>query len=237
MFPISSSWDLQQDPWSHNFMRVMSRVFWCNQNFEHFIVVDLRSMHLITSSLRLINTTSSRKRPATLSSHKLYTQCFTSCHHVISNKLHDLTTLCASCHECFDYIKTLTRPVVDLRSLNLDTSSLRLVNNTSPRKRPATLSYYKLYTSCFTSRHHVITNKIHDLTTLCASCHECFDYIKTLLPPCRRSYRSLHHNTLSLRLAPHRCRHASVMQLNASSQKITRISIVDRFNFFKSLKL
>jgi len=53
MFHISSSCDHQQDPWSYNFMRVMSRVFRFHQNFEHIVVVDLRSLHLITSSLRL----------------------------------------------------------------------------------------------------------------------------------------------------------------------------------------
>ena len=99
----------------------------------------------------------------------------------VSNKIHDLTTLCASCRECFDCIKTLLHiVVVDLWSLHLITSSLRLVNNPSSRKRLTTLSYHKLYTQCFTSRHHEISNKIHDLTTLCASCHECFDSIKTL---------------------------------------------------------
>ena len=109
-------------------------------------------------------------------------QCFTSHHHVITNKIHDPTTLCASCHECFDCIKTLLLIVViNLRSLHLITSSLRLVNNTSSRKRLTTLSSHKLYTKCFTSRHHVISNKIHDLTTLCASCHECFDCIKTFI--------------------------------------------------------
>ena len=88
-------------------MRVMSRAFRLHQNIEPIVVVDLRSMHLIDSSLRLVNNTSSRERPTTLSYHKLYTQCFTSRHHVITNKIHDLTTLCASCHERFDYIKTL----------------------------------------------------------------------------------------------------------------------------------
>jgi len=143
-------------------MRVMSRAFRLHQNIEPIVVVDLRSLHLITSSLRLVNNTSSRKRLATLSYQKLYTQCFTSCHHVISNKIHDFETSCASRHERFDCIKTFTRHVVDLRSLDLNPSSLRL--------------------------------------------------------------------------ASHRCRHASVMQLTASSQNFTRISIVDRFDFFKSLK-
>jgi len=116
---------------------------------------------------------------------------------------------------------------------HLITLSLRLVNNTSSRKRLVTLSYHKLYTQCFTSRHHGITNKIHDLTTLRASCHECFDYIKTLLPAMSSilSITAPQH-TSSLRLASHRCRHASVMQVNVSSQNFTRISIADRFDFF-----
>jgi len=42
------------------------------------------------------------------------TSCFTSCHHVITNKIHDPTTLCASCHECFDCIKTFLHHIVDL---------------------------------------------------------------------------------------------------------------------------
>jgi len=106
--------------------------------------------------------------------------CFTSYHHVLTNMIHDLTTLCASCHECFDYIKTLLHVISSIyRSLNRNTSSLRLVNTPSSRKRPTTLSSHKLYTQCFTSCYHEISNKIHDLTTLCASCHECFDYIKT----------------------------------------------------------
>ena len=128
--------------------------------------------------------------------------------------------------------------VVDLRSLHLLPSSFRLVNNSSSRKRLTTLSYHKLYIQCFTSRYHVISNKIHDLTTLCASCHECFDYIKTLLHAMSSilSITASQH-TSSLRLASHQCRHASVMQLNVSSQKFTRISIVDRLDFFKSLKL
>ena len=106
------------------------------------------------------------------------------------------------------------------------TLSLRLANITSPHKRPTTLSYHKLYRKCFTSRHHVISNKIHDLTTLCASCHECFDCIKTFHTSCHRSYRSLHHNPSSLRLVN-----------NTSSKNFARISIVDRFDLFKSLKL
>ena len=114
MFHISSSCDHQQDPWSYNFMRVMSRAFRLHQNIEPIIVVDLRSLHLLPSSFRLVNNSSSRKRLTTLSYHKLYIQCFTSRHHVISNKIHDLTTLCASCHECFDCIKTFTHHVVDL---------------------------------------------------------------------------------------------------------------------------
>ena len=143
-------------------MRVMSRVFRLHQNFEHVVVIDLRSLHLITSSLRLAKYITSRKRLTTLSSHKLYTKCFTSRHHVISNKIHDLTTLCAPCHECFDCIKTFI--------------------------------------------HHVV-----DLTIL-------------------------HHINSSLRLASHQCRHASVRQLTVSSKNFRRISIVDRFDFFKSLK-
>jgi len=42
------------------FTRVMSRVFRFHQNFEHLVVVDLRSLHLITSSLRLVNNASSQ---------------------------------------------------------------------------------------------------------------------------------------------------------------------------------
>jgi len=116
-------------------------------------------------------------------------------------------------------------------------SSLRLVNNTSSRKRPTTLRSHKLYTQCFTSRHHVITNKIHDITTLCASCHECFDCIKTLLHIMSSILRSLHPIASSLRLASHRYRHASVMQLYTSSQNFTRVSIVDRFDFFWVTKI
>ena len=79
----------------------------------------------------------------------------------------------------------------------------------------------------------MITNKIHDLTTLRASCHECFDYIKTLLHVMSSilSITASQH-TSSLRLASHQCRHASVMQLYVSSKNFTRISIVDRFDFF-----
>ena len=145
---------------------------------------------------------------------------------MITNKIHDHTTLCASCHERFDYIKTLThrcRRSTIPASHHFITSSC---NNPSSRKRPATLSSHKLYTQCFTSRHHVISNKIHDLTTLCASCHECFDCIKTFHTSCHRSYRSLHHNPSSLRLVN-----------NTSSKNFARISIVDRFDLFKSLKL
>ena len=131
MFHISSSCDHQQDPWSYNFMRVMSRVFRLHQNFEHVVVIDLRSLHLITSSLRLAKYITSRKRLTTLSSHKLYTKCFTSRHHVISNKIHDLTTLCASCHECFDYIKTLLHVMSSILSITASqhTSSLRLASH------------------------------------------------------------------------------------------------------------
>jgi len=101
------------------------------------------SYHFITSSC---NNPSSRKRPATLSSHKLYTLCFTSRHHEISNKIHDLTTLCASCHECLDYIKTL---------LHITSSILQIIQShhfvlnhiVSSRKRHATLCIVtKLYT-------------------------------------------------------------------------------------------
>ena len=153
MFHILSSCAHQQDPWSYNFMRVMSRAFWLHQN--------------INPSLSSI-----------------YDPCISSLHHFV------------------------------------------LSTNTSSRKRPATLSSHKLYTKCFTSRHHVISNKIHDLTTLCASCHECFDCIKTFHTSCHRSYRSLHHNPSSLRLVN-----------NTSSKNFARISIVDRFDLFKSLKL
>jgi len=55
MFHILSSCAHQQDPWSYNFMRVMSRAFRLHQNIKPIVVVDLRSLHLITSSLRLIN--------------------------------------------------------------------------------------------------------------------------------------------------------------------------------------
>ena len=148
------------------------------------------------------------------------TSCFTSRHHEISNKIYDLTTLCASCHECFDYIKTLHPSCRRSAILASHPSSLRFVNNPSSRKRLTTLSYHKLYTQCFTSRHHVISNKIHDLSTLCASCHECFDYIKTL-HIMSSILRSMQRNTSSLRL------------VNAtSSQNFTRVSIVDRFDFF-----
>ena len=129
-------------------MRVMSRVFRLHQNFEHVVVIDLRSLHLITSSLRLAKYITSRKRLTTLSSHKLYTKCFTSRHHVISNKIHDLTTLCASCHECFDCIKTFTHHVVDLTipASHLFITSSRITSMSS-RKRHATLCIIKkLYT-------------------------------------------------------------------------------------------
>jgi len=144
MFHISSSCDHQQDPWSYNFMRVMSRVFRLHQNFEHVVVIDLRSLHLITSSLRLAKYITSRKRLTTLSSHKLYTKCFTSRHHVISNKIHDLTTLCASCHECFDCIKTFIHHIVDLTipASHLFITSSRITSMSS-RKRHATYGVVK----------------------------------------------------------------------------------------------
>ena len=76
MFHISSSCDHQQDPWSHNFTRVMSRVFRLHQNFATRHVVDLIdhciTTHFITSSR--ITSMSSRKRHATLCIiKKLYT--------------------------------------------------------------------------------------------------------------------------------------------------------------------
>ena len=144
MFHILSSCDHQQDPWSYNFMRVMSRVFRLHQNFEHVVVIDLRSLHLITSSLRLAKYITSRKRLTTLSSHKLYTKCFTSRHHVISNKIHDLTTLCASCHECFDCIKTFIHHIVDLTipASHLFITSSRITSMSS-RKRHATYGVVK----------------------------------------------------------------------------------------------
>ena len=89
----------------------------------------------IAYSINLVNFTSS---------------CFTSYHHVLTNMIHDLTTLCASCHECFDYIKTLLHVISSIyRSLNRNTSSLRLVNTPSSRKRPTTLSSHKLYNKMF----------------------------------------------------------------------------------------
>jgi len=147
MFHISSSWVSNKIHDLTTLCASSHECFDCIKTLLHIVVVDLWSLHPITSSLRLVNNPSSRKRLTTLSHHKLYTQCFTSRHHVIYNKIHDHTILCASCHECFDYIKTLLHiVVVDLRSLHLITSSLRLVNNTSSRKRLVTLSYHKLYT-------------------------------------------------------------------------------------------
>ena len=130
-------------------MRVMSRVFRLHQNFATRHVIDLidhcsTTLHPFVSHHMM----SSRKRLATLSYHKLYTQCFTSCHHVISNKIHDLTTLCASCHECFDFIKTLHTPCrrsTIPASHHFITSSC--ITSMSSRKRHATLYVVtKLYT-------------------------------------------------------------------------------------------
>jgi len=76
------------------------------------------------------------------------TSCFTPRHHEISNKIHDLTTLCASCHECFDCIKTFTHHVVDLTipaTQHFITSSR--ITSISSRKRHATLYVVtKIYT-------------------------------------------------------------------------------------------
>jgi len=176
MFHISSSCDHQQDPWSYNFMRVMSRAFRLHQNIEPIIVVDLRSLHLLPSSFRLVNNSSSRKRLTTLSYHKLYIQCFTSRHHVISNKIHDLTTLCASCRECFDCIKTFTHHVVDLTipaTQHFITSSR--ITSMSSRKRHATLYVVtKLYTRIDRWSFRFLLSRLNRnfvSWTMCSSCH------------------------------------------------------------------
>ena len=132
--------------------------------------------HLITLSLRLVNNTSSRKRLVTLSYHKLYIQCFTSRHHVISNKIHDLTTLCASCHECFDCIKTFTHHVVDLTipaTQHFITSSR--ITSMSSRKRHATLYVVtKLYTRIDRWSFRFLLSRLNRnfvSWTMCSSCH------------------------------------------------------------------
>ena len=163
MFHISSSCDHQKDPWSYNFMRVMSRAFRLHQNIEPIVVVDLRSLHLITSSLRLVNNTSSRKRLTTLSYHKL---------------THNVS------HLIIMWSPTRSM-IIQLYARHVTSVSI-----------PSKLCTHRCRRSAIPASHHFIT---------------------------------------SSRITS--CRHASVMKLTASSKNFTRISIVDRFDFFKSLKL
>ena len=117
---------------------------------------------------------------------------------------------CSACHDSHDSVNHyMVLNPLRRRYLHLG----RCIAGFDHDRNCTRINFVNFITPCFTSRHHVITNKIHDLTTLRASYHECFDYIKTLHTSCRRSYRSLHHNFSSLRLASHQYRHASVLQL------------------------
>ena len=156
MFHILSSCTHKQDPWSYNFMRGMSWVFWLHQNFSthrcrRSAIHALQ--HFITSSYIIL--ISSRKRLTTLN----YQNFIHNVSHlvIIDHKHdHDLTTLCASCHECFDYIKTFATHRFRRSAIHADhTSSLRLASHHVVTQASCNLLYRQklhTHTDCWSFR-------------------------------------------------------------------------------------
>ncbi len=102
MFHISASCDHQQDPWSYNFMRVMSRVFRLHQNFAHVIssicdpcITTLH--HFVSHHIDVVTQASCNllRRHKTLHAYRSLIVLISLSH---SNRNFVSWTSCSSCH-------------------------------------------------------------------------------------------------------------------------------------------